>query len=156
MKIAIASDHRGFDFKRSIISYVRTLGHEPFDFGTHSRRPVDYPDYAEKVGLAVLEGEVNRGILICGSGVGVTVAANKIPGVRACLCHDIYSAHQGVEHDSMNVLVFGALVISEGLAEDLVSAYLKARFDHIPRHLRRIEKIEALENVDWRAYKKAA
>jgi ribose 5-phosphate isomerase B len=123
--------------------------------GSGFTRSVDYPDYAERVGFATLEGEVDRGILICGSGVGVTVAANKIPGVRACLCHDIYSAHQGVEHDSMNVLVFGALVISERLAEDLVSAYLKARFDNIPRHLRRVEKIEALENVDWQAYQKA-
>jgi ribose 5-phosphate isomerase B len=156
MKIAIASDHQGFDFKRGIIASVRTLGHNAIDLGTYSRRPVDYPDYAEKVGLAILEGDVHRGILICGSGVGVTVAANKIPGVRACLCHDIYSAHQGVEHDSMNILVLGALVISERLAEDLVKAYLKARFDNIPRHLRRVEKIEALENVDWRAYKKAA
>lgn len=145
MKVAIASDHRGFELKRALIPLVRKMGIELIDLGTHSTRPVDYPDYAEAVGGAIVENRAHRGILICGSGVGVSVAANKIPGVRACLCHDTYSAHQGVEHDDMNVLVLGSLVVSEKLAEELIRAFLKARFDRLPRHSRRVKKIHLLE-----------
>jgi RpiB/LacA/LacB family sugar-phosphate isomerase len=121
------------------------MGVQVLDLGTHNLRPVDYPDYAEAIGAALLEDRADRGILICGSGVGASIAANKIPGIRACLCHDTYSAHQGVEHDLMNVLVLGALVVSRKLAEELIRAFLKARFDEEPRHARRVGKIDSLE-----------
>ena len=113
--------------------------------GTHSTEPVDYPDYAEAVGLAVLEARADRGVLICGSGVGASVAANKLPGIRAGLAHDCYSAHQGVEHDDMNILVLGSRVIGVELAKDLVGDYLKAEFTHAERHVRRLAKVKALE-----------
>jgi RpiB/LacA/LacB family sugar-phosphate isomerase len=119
------------------------------DVGTFDRQPVDYPDYAEKVGEVIRGKGADRGILICGSGVGVSVAANRIPGVRACVCHDSYSAHQGVEHDDMNVLVIGSWIISQGLAEDLVGTFLSARFDGALRHVRRLEKIGLLERRRW-------
>ena len=124
---------------------VRALGHEVTDLGTDSEVPEDYPDFAEKLGLAVREGRVDRGVLLCGSGVGASVAANKIPGVRAAVCHDGYSAHQGVEHDDMNVLVLGARVIGPALADDLVKNFLAARYTHEERHERRLGKVKALE-----------
>jgi ribose 5-phosphate isomerase B len=145
MKITIGSDHAGFDLKMMLIDHLRQAGHELIDVGTDSTRPVDYPDYAEAVALNVLQGKSERGILICGSGVGASVAANKIPGTRAGLCHDGYSAHQGVEHDDMNVLVLGARVIGSALAKDLCTTFLNARFTGEERHRRRLEKIHSIE-----------
>jgi ribose 5-phosphate isomerase B len=145
MKITIGSDHAGFELKTFLIDYLRQCGHELLDAGTDSTAPVDYPDYAEAVGLSVLQGKSERGILICGSGVGASVAANKIPGVRAGLCHDGYSAHQGVEHDDMNVLVLGSRVIGPELAKDLCITFINARFTGEERHRRRLEKIHSIE-----------
>jgi ribose 5-phosphate isomerase B len=146
MIVAIAADHAGFALKQEIVPDLRSHGHEVQDLGTHSPEPVDYPDVAEWVARAVLSGLVERGVLICGSGVGASVAANKFPGIRAGLCHDTYSAHQGVEHDDMNVLVLGARVIGLELALELVRTFLAARFTHEERHERRLAKIKALED----------
>ena len=145
MRIVIGADHAGFDLKQIIADYLRHLGHEVVDKGTNSDTPVDYPDFAEAVGNAILNGAGERGVLICGSGVGASVAANKIPGIRAGLCHDSYSARQGVEHDDMNVLVLGARVIGAALARELVDSFLAAKFTGEERHRRRIAKIRALE-----------
>jgi ribose 5-phosphate isomerase B len=145
MRIALAADHAGYALKQHLLGVVRALGHEVTDLGTDSEAPVDYPDFAEKLGLAVREGRVDRGVLLCGSGVGASVAANKMPGVRAAVCHDGYSAHQGVEHDDMNVLVLGARIIGPALADDLVKTYLAARYTHEERHVRRLAKVQALE-----------
>jgi ribose 5-phosphate isomerase B len=145
MKIAIGSDHAGFVLKQQIVPLVKSLGHEVVDFGTHSTDPVDYPDYAEKVGLAVARGEVARGIVFCGSGIGASIAANKIPGVRAGNCSDHYSAHQGVEHDAMNVLVLGGRIIGQAVAEEMVRAYLAANYSGEERHAKRLAKVEAIE-----------
>jgi RpiB/LacA/LacB family sugar-phosphate isomerase len=145
MIVAIAADHAGYALKQQLIPSLRSLGSEVEDLGTHSPEPVDYPDVAEYLARAVLSGRVERGVLICGSGVGASVAANKLPGIRAGLCHDTYSAHQGVEHDDMNVLVLGARVIGIELARELVRAFLEARFTHEERHERRLAKITTLE-----------
>jgi ribose 5-phosphate isomerase B len=145
MRIALASDHAGYALKQHLLGVVRALGHEVTDLGTDSEAAVDYPDFAEKIGMAVREGRVERGVLLCGSGVGASVAANKIPGVRAAVCHDGYSAHQGVEHDDMNVLVLGARIIGPALADDLVKTFLAARYTHEERHVRRLGKVKALE-----------
>ena len=145
MKITIGSDHAGFELKKVLIDHLRQQGHELIDVGTDSTRPVDYPDYAEAVALNLLNGKSERAILICGSGVGASVAANKIPGIRAGICHDGYSAHQGVEHDDMNVLVLGSRVIGAELAKDLCIAFLNARFTGEERHRRRLEKIHSIE-----------
>jgi ribose 5-phosphate isomerase B len=146
MKIAIASDHAGFPLKEEVREYVAKLGHEINDLGAYNTEPSDYPDFALLVGKALMVGEAERGILICGSGVGVCVAANKMPGVRAGMCHDTYSAHQGVEHDQMNVLVMGARIIGAALAFECVDAYLKARFiANEPRFVRRLNKVMAIE-----------
>ena len=145
MRIAIGSDHAGFELKEAVKTLLVEKHHEVLDVGTYSRDPVDYPDYSEAVGRAVLEDRAERGVLICGSGVGASVAANKLPGIRAGLCHDTYSAHQGVEHDDMNVLVLGARVIGVELARELVRNYLGARFSGEARHVRRLGKIRALE-----------
>ncbi len=147
MRVAFAADHAGFSLKQNLAAYARELGHEVLDLGTDSDAPVDYPDFAAAVGRAVVDGRVERGVLICGSGVGASVAANKIFGVRAGLCHDTYSAHQGVEHDDMNVLVLGARVIGPELARELMQAYLNARFSGAERHVRRLEKVERLEKT---------
>ncbi len=146
MRVAISSDHAGFELKQSLAPYLTELGYEVVDLGTDGSTPVDYPDFAEAIGLAICEGRADRGILICGSGVGASVAANKIPGIRAGLAHDTYSAHQGVEHDNMNVLVMGGRVIGSEMARELVRAFLTARFTGEDRHRRRLAKIEALEN----------
>ena len=148
MKVALGADHAGFELKQELIPSLRSLGHEVVDLGTNSTEPVDYPDVAAVVAGAVLGGTVERGVLICGSGVGASVAANKLPGIRAGLCHDSYSAHQGVEHDDMNVLVLGARVIGVELARELVRLFLGARFTHEERHERRLAKIAALEQAD--------
>jgi ribose 5-phosphate isomerase B len=145
MRIVVGSDHAGFDLKERVVAYVRDWGYELLDVGTHSPDPVDYPDYAEAVGVALRGGQAHRGIVICGSGVGASVAANKLPGVRAGLCHDTYSAHQGVEHDDMNVLVLGARVIGVEMARELVRVFLGAEFSGEERHRRRLEKVIALE-----------
>ena len=146
MRIAVGADHAGFALKEDLAAYLRELGHQVLDVGTHSTAPVDYPDYAEAVGNAVLDGRVERAVLICGSGVGASVAANKLPGIRAGLCHDTYSAHQGVEHDDMNVLVMGSRVIGPELARELVRAFLGATFSGEARHVRRLEKVKELES----------
>ena len=146
MKIAIASDHAGFSLKEEMRDHVRGLGHQVVDLGAFNAEPSDYPDFAEAVGKELMAGRVERGILICGSGVGVCIAANKMPGVRAGMCHDTYSAHQGVEHDEMNVLVLGARIIGTALAFECVDAYLKANFiASEPRFVRRLHKVMAIE-----------
>ena len=144
MKVAIGADHAGFDLKQELIPSLRALGHEVSDLGTGSTAPVDYPDIAAAVAQAVRAG-ADRGVLICGSGVGASVAANKLAGIRAGLCHDSYSAHQGVEHDDMNILVLGARVIGVELARELARVFLAARFSHEERHERRLGKIRVLE-----------
>jgi RpiB/LacA/LacB family sugar-phosphate isomerase len=145
MRTAIGSDHAGFELKLLLAKFLRDLGHEVVDVGTNSADPVDYPDFAAAVGQAVLDGRADRGVLICGSGVGASVAANKVRGIRAGLCHDTYSSHQGVEHDDMNVLVLGARVIGPALAQELVGAYIQAAFTREERHVRRLNKVKALE-----------
>jgi len=145
MRIAVASDHAGYALKQRAMEVVRQSGHDPSDLGSSSTEPVDYPDVAEKVGRALQNGEAERGLLICGSGVGAAIAANKMRGVRAGLCHDTYSARQSVEHDDANVLTLGARVIGEELAVELIRTFLQARFSAEPRHVRRVEKVLALE-----------
>ena len=145
MRVAIGADHAGFQLKQVISEHLRSAGHTIIDVGTATDAPVDYPDYAEALAKVVVEGKVERGVLICGSGVGASVAANKIPGIRAGLCHDSYSARQGVEHDEINVLVLGARVIGSALAKELVDRFLVAQFSREERHRRRVEKIKALE-----------
>jgi len=146
MKLVIGADHAGFELKTALAAFLKNSGHEILDVGTYSTDPVDYPDFALAVGRAVLDGQAERGVLICGSGVGASVAANKIVGIRAGLCHDTYSAHQGVEHDNMNVVVLGARVIGTALSEELVSAFLKAKFTNEERHVRRLNKVLAIES----------
>ena len=145
MKIVIGADHAGFELKERVKTLLLQLRHDILDLGTRSTEPVDYPDFAEAVALAVRDGNASRGILVCGSGVGASVAANKIPGVRAGLCHDHYSAHQGVEHDDMNVLVMGGRVIGEAVALELVRAFLESQYTGEDRHQRRLGKIKAIE-----------
>jgi len=145
MKIAIGADHAGFELKEHVKALLSKLEHEVLDLGTRSTEPVDYPDFAEAVGLAVRDGKAGRGILVCGSGVGASVAANKIPGVRAGLCHDHYSAHQGVEHDDMNVLVMGGRVIGESVALELVRAFLESKYTGEDRHQQRLTKVKEIE-----------
>jgi RpiB/LacA/LacB family sugar-phosphate isomerase len=145
MKIVIGSDHAGFRLKNAMGDLIRSLGHAVLDVGAFNENPSDYPDFAEAVGRAVLDGRAERGVLICGSGIGASVAANKLIGIRAGICHDTYSGHQGVEHDNMNVLVMGSRVIGEKLAEDVVRAYLMAKFTNEERHVRRLAKVDALE-----------
>ena len=145
MRVAVAFDHRGVKLRERVLEEVQVLGHEPLDLGTDAPEPpVDYPDKAREVGEALRSG-AERGILVCGSGVGAAIAACKLPGVRAAICHDTYSAHQGVEHDDMNVLCIGSGVIGADLAAELVRAFLLATFDGSERYRRRLEKIEAME-----------
>jgi RpiB/LacA/LacB family sugar-phosphate isomerase len=146
MKIVIGSDHAGFQLKAAMGDLLRSLNQEVLDVGAFNENPSDYPDFAEAVGRAILERKAERGVLICGSGVGASVAANKLTGIRAAVCHDSYSAHQGVEHDDMNILVLGSRIIGVKLAEDLVKAYLAAKFTNEDRHVRRLAKIKALES----------
>ena len=145
MRITVGSDHAGFELKQVLIGYLRQDGHQVKDAGTDSTAPVDYPDFSEAVALSLLRGECERGIVICGSGVGAAVAANKIPGIRAGQCHDTYSAHQGVEHDDVNVLVLGSRVIGVELAKELCTAFLKAKFTAEGRHQRRLAKTLSIE-----------
>ncbi len=145
MRVGIAADHAGFELKQHVAEWLRVNSYAVIDLGTGSANPVDYPDFAEALGHSVTDGRVDRGVLICGSGVGASVAANKLPGIRAGLCHDTYSAHQGVEHDDMNVLALGARVIGPELAVELVGAFLRAQFTGAERHIRRLNKIKTLE-----------
>ena len=145
MRIAVAADHAGFPLKARILEEVRKLGHHVFDLGTHSTDAVDYPDYARAVAEAIRDDAADRAILICGSGAGACVAANKFRGVRAATCHDTFSAHQGVEDDGMNVLCLGARVIGPELGAELVRTYLHAHFSDIERHRRRVAKVEQFE-----------
>jgi RpiB/LacA/LacB family sugar-phosphate isomerase len=145
VRVVVGSDHAGFDLKGAIATEVERLGHQVIDVGAYSREPSDYPDFAEAVSDAVLEGKGDKGILICGSGIGASVAANKIPGIRAGNCADSYSAHQGVEHDDMNVLVLGSRVVGIELALELVRSFLAAAFTNEDRHVRRLAKVADLE-----------
>lgn len=145
MRIAVGCDHAGFPLKAPAVRELKRLGQEVVDLGTNSEEAVDYPDFAQAVGEAVMRGEAERGLLICGSGVGASVTANKIPGVRAAVCHDTFSARQGVEDDDMNVLCLGARVIGQRLALDVIRAWLGATFSGEERHVRRLNKVKAIE-----------
>lgn len=147
MNIALGCDHGGFPLKARLRSVIEAAGYGLIDCGTDSDRPVDYPDYALKVAEVLRAGQAERGVLVCGSGVGVAVAANKIPGIRAGVCHDTYSAHQAVEHDDLNVLCLGARVVGEELAAEIVSAFLAARFSQEARHVRRLQKVMDIERA---------
>ena len=145
MKIALAADHAGYEMKRELAAKLAKKGHEVLDLGTHSGAAVDYPDYAEAVAEVMRNGQVDRGIIVCGSGAGVCIAANKFPGIRAAVVHDVYTAHQAVEHDDMNVLCLGSRVIGPNLAHEVVDAFLSASFSGEERHLRRLAKIHEFE-----------
>jgi len=146
VKVAVSFDHRGVKLREAVLDEVSDLGHELIDLGTDTdAEPIDYPDKARDVGEAIQAGDADRGILVCGSGVGASVAACKLPGIRAAICHDIYSAHQGVEHDDMNVLCLGSEVIGPSVARDLIKAFLGARFEGAERYVRRLQKIEDME-----------
>ena len=150
MKIVIGSDHAGFQLKNAMGDLIRGLGHSVLDVGAFNENPSDYPDFAEAVGRAVLDGKAERGVLICGSGIGASVAANKLIGIRAGICHDTYSGHQGVEHDNMNVLVMGSRVIGNNTAYDLVEGFLGAKFSGEERHVRRLAKVKAIEDSQFK------
>ncbi len=149
MRIALGSDHAGFPLKAHVVEYLRAQGHDVLDLGTdNAERSVDYPDFAYSVAQRVRSGEVERGIVVCGSGVGACIAANKVPGIYAGLCHDTYSAHQGVEHDNMNVLCIGSRIVGQALTEEVINAFVGARFEaHEERHVRRHNKVKAIENA---------
>ncbi|UCE81793.1 MAG: ribose 5-phosphate isomerase B [Deltaproteobacteria bacterium] len=147
MHIALAADHAGFELKEKMRAYIEGEGFHVIDLGAFEEKPADYPDFAKAIGEAIQKGKAERGILICGSGVGACVAANKMKGIRAGLCHDTYSAHQGVEHDDINVLCLGARIIGEELAKELVMAFISARFTGEERHVRRLAKVEAMEKA---------
>lgn len=146
MRIALGADHAGFALKETLAGWLAESGHAVYDLGAHNTDPVDYPDYAASVSRAVLDGRADRGIVVCGSGAGACVAANKLNGIRASVAHDVYTAHQMVEHDDVNVLCLGSRVIGEAVAKDLVEAFLNAKFSREDRHVRRLDKIRALEN----------
>ena len=148
MKVAVAFDHRGVKLRERLLEELDLLGHEAVDLGTDTdAERVDYPDKARDLGVAIQRGEAERGLLVCGSGVGASIAACKLAGIRAAICHDVYSAHQGVEHDDMNVLCLGSGVVGADLAVELVRAFLAARFDGGERYVRRLEKIERMERA---------
>ncbi len=151
MKISIGADHAGYEMKNALVGFIEKLGHTVNDVGTNDpSKPDDYPDYAALVANQLRNGEAERGILVCGSGVGVCVAANKFKGIRAAICHDHYTAGQGVEHDDMNVLVIGARVVGTSTAQDVTSAYLQAVFSNEERHVRRLNKVKAIEQSEFR------
>ena len=148
MKVAVAFDHRGVKLRERVLEELAALGHEVVDLGTDdASQRVDYPDKARELGESVLGGDAERGVLVCGSGVGASVAACKLAGIRAAICHDVYSAHQGVEHDDMNVLCLGSEVVGAELAADLVRTFVQARFDGGERYVKRLQKIEAMERL---------
>ncbi len=146
MRIALAADHAGVDLKRDLADWLAGDGHTILDLGVHDHQPADYPDSAEAVADAIRGGRADRGVLVCGSGAGVAVAANKFPGIRAAVCHDGYTAHQAVEHDDCNVICLGARVVGPGLAHDLVAAFINAQFTGEERHRRRLAKVQAIED----------
>jgi ribose 5-phosphate isomerase B len=146
MRIVFSADHAGYLLKNELAARLAQQGHDIVDLGTHSAAPVDYPDSAESVASAIRDGQADRGIIVCGSGAGVSVAANKFPGIRAAVCHDTYTAHQAVEHDDLNVLCLGARVVGPALALDLVNAFLSASFSGEERHQRRLNKIFDIED----------
>ena len=150
MKVAIGFDHAGFPLKETVVNTVKALGHEVIDCGTNSCERADYPDYAHKVAQQVASGQAQRGILVCGSGVGMCVAANKVKGVRACVCHDAYSAQQAVEHDALNVLCLGARIIGPTTAEELITRFLNASFLTGSRHEGRLNKVKQIENENFK------
>jgi ribose 5-phosphate isomerase B len=146
MRVAVAFDHRGVRLREQVLAVVRELGHDAIDLGTDKPEPpIDYPDKALEIGVAIRSGEAERAVFVCGSGVGASVAACKLPGIRAAICHDVYSAHQGVEHDDMNVLCLGSEVVGPSLTADLVRAFLRAEFDGGERYVRRLEKVARME-----------
>ena len=145
MKISIGADHEGFDLKEQLAKLLRAAGHDVIDVGTHSKEPVDYPDFARAVGEAILDGRAERGVIVCGSGAGAAIAANKMRGIRAALAHDTYTAHQMVEHDDANVCCLGAWVVGPKLAQEVVTVFVNARFSGEERHRRRLAKVEAME-----------
>jgi ribose 5-phosphate isomerase B len=146
MEVAVAFDHRGVKLRKRLLEELESLGHEAVDLGTDTdAERIDYPDKARELGEAILRGDAERGLLVCGSGVGAAIAACKLPGIRAAICHDVYSAHQGVEHDDMNVLCLGSEVVGAELAAELARAFLQARFDGGERYVKRLEKVEAME-----------
>ena len=146
MKVAVAFDHRGVKLRARVLEELQRLGHDPVDLGTDREEPrIDYPDKAREIGEAIRSGDAERGIFVCGSGVGASIAASKLPGIRAAICHDTYSAHQGVEHDDMNVLCLGSEIVGAELAGELVRAFLGARFDGGDRYVRRLEKVNDME-----------
>ena len=151
MRLALSSDHAGYELKRDLAAILGQNGHEVLDLGCHSTAPVDYPDAAESVAQALRKGDAERGIIVCGSGAGVSIAANKFPGIRAAVCHDTYTAHQAVEHDDMNVLCLGARVVGASLAQELVASFLGASFSGEARHKRRLDKVLAFEHKFSRA-----
>ena len=146
MRIAVACDHAGFPLKEIVLKTIRELGYEVLDLGTHSTESVDYPDFTRKLGNAIQNNEAQRGVLICGSGVGACIAANKMRGIYAAICHDTYTAHQGVEHDDMNVLCLGGRIVGPAVVVELVRAFVTAQFSSEPRHLRRVNKVRAIES----------
>ncbi|MBW3667181.1 MAG: ribose 5-phosphate isomerase B [Actinobacteria bacterium] len=145
MRIAVGSDHAGFPLKQILAAWLAETGHAVYDLGTHSAEPVDYPDFAAAVARAVLDGRADRGVIVCGSGAGACIAANKLTGIRAGVAHDMYTAHQMVEHDDANVLCLGSRVVAEEISKDLVKTFIGAKFSREDRHIRRLEKIKALE-----------
>lgn len=145
MRIAVGADHAGFDMKNDLVAVLRALGHEVLDLGTHSTAAADYPDCAETVATALSDHRADRGLLVCGSGAGVSIVANKFPGIRAAACHDTYTAHQAVEHDDMNILCLGARVVGAALAQEITTVFLAARFSGEDRHQRRLDKVLAIE-----------
>ncbi|GAP20306.1 ribose 5-phosphate isomerase B [Leptolinea tardivitalis] len=145
MNVAVSCDHAGFSYKAPIMQLIKELGHTVIEMGASSTEPVDYPDITEPVARAIQSGQADRAVIICGSGVGITFTANKFKGVRACICHDSYSAHQGVEHDDLNVLCIGAKVVGIEVARELVTSFLAAKFSTLERYHRRIEKVELIE-----------
>jgi len=145
MRVAVACDHAGYILKDAVILVIKSAGHDAIDLGTNSIDSVDFPDFAEKAGRAIQNGQAERAVVICGSGVGACISANKMKGIYASVCHDTYSAHQGVEHDQMNVLCLGGRIIGQDLAKELVTVFLQATFSQEPRHLRRFAKIQAIE-----------
>ncbi len=145
MKLALGGDHAGFPMKEPLGEYLIRAGHEVEDFGTHSTEPVDFPDIAQRICTALREGRAERGILVCGTGVGACIAGNKVPGIRAALCHDVYSAHQCVEHDNVNLLCMGAQIVGIKLAEEILDAFLRARFSTEAHFRRRVAKLEKME-----------
>ena len=145
MKIVVGSDHAGFPMKADLLAFLREKGHEVLDVGSHDPAPVDFPDIARKVAAAITSGQVERGLMVCGTGVGASIGANKMKGIRAAVCHDVHSAHQCVEHDDVNVMCLGAQIVGLWLARDLIDAYLSARFSDDPDFRRRVAKLSAME-----------